>query len=83
LLDLYGTLENVDIWIAGLLEDLVPGARVGPTFQCLLLEQFDKFRHGDRFWFENEQLFRKMDKNNHNFIQKKRSPENQNFGKKF
>ena len=46
-------MDNVDLWIAGLLEDLVPGARVGPTFQFLLLEQFSRTRHGDRFWFEN------------------------------
>ena len=58
LLALYGTVDNVDLWIAGLLEDLVGDGRVGPTFQCLLIEQFARFRRGDRFWFENESTFR-------------------------
>ena len=56
LLSLYGTLDNLDIWIAGLLEEVVPGARVGPTFQCLLAEQFQRLRNGDRFYYQEHYI---------------------------
>nr|BAA76689.1 homologue of mammlian thyroid peroxidase [Halocynthia roretzi] len=43
---------NLDLWLAGLVEDLVPGSRVGPTFLCLLTKQFQYLRDGDRFFYE-------------------------------
>lgn len=39
---------NVDVWVGGILEDQVPGGKVGPLFQCLLIDQFKSLRNGDR-----------------------------------
>lgn len=47
-LPLIHTSGNVDLWVGGLLEDPVEGARVGPTFLCLLVDQFKRLRDGDR-----------------------------------
>ncbi|XP_013400047.1 peroxidase isoform X2 [Lingula anatina] len=51
---LYEHPDDVDSWSGGLLETRLPGAKVGPTFACLIGEQFQRLRTGDRFWFEND-----------------------------
>ncbi|KAG7313233.1 hypothetical protein JYU34_000332 [Plutella xylostella] len=55
--ELYGTPLNIDVWVGGILEDQVEGGKVGPLFRCLLLEQFQRLRAGDRFWYENPSVF--------------------------
>ncbi|XP_008185071.1 LOW QUALITY PROTEIN: peroxidasin [Acyrthosiphon pisum] len=55
--ELYGHPGNIDVWVGGILEDQVAGGKVGPLFQCLLVEQFKNLRNGDRFWYENPSTF--------------------------
>lgn len=53
---IYGSVDQVDLWVGGLAEDHVNGALVGETFQVILLDQFTRLRDGDRFYYENDQL---------------------------
>jgi hypothetical protein len=55
--DLYGDVNNIDLWVGGLAEDHVPNAMVGETIQAVLTDQFTKLRDGDRFWYQNDQFF--------------------------
>ncbi|XP_054896722.1 eosinophil peroxidase [Poeciliopsis prolifica] len=57
LLELYGTPENIDVWLGGVAEPFVPGGRVGPLFACLIATQFQRIRQGDRLWFQNPGVF--------------------------
>ena len=51
---LYGNVNNVDLWVAGLAEDHVAGSNLGVTFQRIVVDQFMRTRAGDRFWFERD-----------------------------
>lgn len=50
--DLYGSVDAIDLWIGGLSEDHLPGSSVGPTFQKIIADQFERIRDGDRFWYQ-------------------------------
>ncbi|XP_041643839.1 eosinophil peroxidase-like [Cheilinus undulatus] len=56
-LELYGTADNIDVWLGGAAEPVVEKGRVGPLFACLIATQFQRIRQGDRFWWENEKVF--------------------------
>jgi len=55
--ELYGHPDNVDVWLGGLAEDLLPGSRTGPLFTCLIARQFKQLRDGDRFFYRNPGQF--------------------------
>uniref|UniRef100_A0A3P9ISY2 Myeloid-specific peroxidase n=2 Tax=Oryzias latipes TaxID=8090 RepID=A0A3P9ISY2_ORYLA len=57
LLELYGTPDNIDIWLGGVAEPFVRGGRVGPLFACLIATQFQRIRQGDRLWYEKPGVF--------------------------
>lgn len=42
----------MDLFIGAISEKPVPGAVLGPTFQCIVGDQFRRLRLGDRFWYE-------------------------------
>lgn len=46
-------VDDVDLFPGGMVEQLVPGALVGPTFACMLAKQFEALKKADRFWFES------------------------------
>jgi len=50
---LYGTVDNIDLWVGGLAEDHLPGSSMGVTFSMIIIDQFQRLRDGDRFWYEN------------------------------
>lgn len=48
----YGTVDNIDLWVGGLSEKHVPGSSVGPTFQRIMVDQFTRLRDGDSRWYQ-------------------------------
>lgn len=52
--EMYSRVEDIDLLVGGILEIPRESAAVGPTFLCLLKQQFTKIRNSDRFWYEND-----------------------------
>lgn len=50
---LYGSPDNIDLFVGGLAEVHLPGSSLGPTFQAILIDQFTRTRAGDRLWYQN------------------------------
>jgi len=50
----YGDVSDLDLWVAAVAEDHVPGASVGETLQAIIGDQFRRLRDGDRHWYEND-----------------------------
>lgn len=47
-INLYGTPENIDIWVGGVAEPLVRDGRIGKLLTCLIGNQMRRARDGDR-----------------------------------
>ena len=52
LMEMYGSVDNIDLWVGGLAEKHVGGSSLGPLFQRILADQFSRLRDGDSQWFE-------------------------------
>ncbi|VIO94957.1 Uncharacterized protein BM_BM8113 [Brugia malayi] len=50
---LYKTVDDMDLFLLGLIEKPLNDAIVGPTFSCIISLQFQKTKTGDRYWYEN------------------------------
>lgn len=51
--NVYEHVDDIDLFPGGMAEKPVVGGIVGPTFACVLGQQFLNLRKGDRFWCEN------------------------------
>jgi hypothetical protein len=52
--EMYGNVNNIDLWVGGLAEDHLRGSTLGPLFQRILVDQFQRLRDGDRFWYQRD-----------------------------
>ena len=63
-----GGLDNVDLWIGGLAEEIMPfGGMLGSTFNFVFEMQMEKLQNGDRFYYlqrlDGLHLFGEMENN--------------------
>lgn len=52
--NLYGNVNNIDLWVGILAEDRLPGKSVGRTMHEMLKAQFEKLRDGDFYFYKND-----------------------------
>ena len=48
----YSRVEDIDLFSGGMSEKSITDGLVGPTFGCIIANQFEKLRKCDRFWYE-------------------------------
>jgi len=57
LASVYGSVNEIDLWVGALAEDHVAGSSVGELIQFVLVDQFVRLREGDRFFYLNDGFF--------------------------
>ena len=48
LMQVYEDPRDIDLYLGAIAEDTVPGGVIGPTFACIIGEQFSRLKKGDR-----------------------------------
>ncbi|MEO0365555.1 MAG: peroxidase family protein [Pseudomonadota bacterium] len=49
----YGSVDQIDLWVGGLAETPTGQSALGPLFHTIVVDQFERLRDGDRFWYQN------------------------------
>lgn len=50
----YASIEDIDLWVGGLLEPKASGAILGHTFRDIIAEQFARLKKGDKYFFDHD-----------------------------
>ncbi|KAJ8297432.1 hypothetical protein KUTeg_023963 [Tegillarca granosa] len=48
----YRDVRDIDLFVGAQTEEHLPHSALGPTFSCLIAEQYKRYKIGDRFWWE-------------------------------
>ncbi|KAI9554244.1 hypothetical protein GHT06_019516 [Daphnia sinensis] len=48
----YNSVDDIDLFIGGVSETKAENSYVGPTFRCILTDQFMKLKRGDRYFYD-------------------------------
>ena len=67
---IYESVDDVDLFTGGLIENPLHGGSVGPTFGCVIGLQFQRLRRCDRFWHETNDPFVRFSESQLNQIRK-------------
>ena len=51
----FSDVNDIELFVGGLLEARLPNSYVGETFACILGEQFRALKLGDSYWYEREE----------------------------
>ena len=51
----FSGVNDIELFVGGLLENRLPDSYVGETFSCILGEQFQALKLGDSYWYEREE----------------------------
>lgn len=55
--ELYKSVDDIDFYVGGLIEEPEQGSIIGPTFSCVYADQLKRLRDGDRFFYKNDAVF--------------------------
>lgn len=53
--EVYRSPEDIDLIVGGLAEIPTGGSVMGPTFSCIIADQFLRSKKGDRYFYSNEE----------------------------
>lgn len=60
--DLYGSVDEIDSWVGMLAEDHMPDAMFGNTIMAIMVDQFQRLRDGDKFYYLNDPALSEAEK---------------------
>jgi len=51
--EIYQHVDDIDLFVGAMMEKSHRDSILGPTFLCIIGDQFKRLKRGDRFWYEN------------------------------